>query len=510
MTHTFTRVLGIFSALLFGACGSTANSATSGSADASADTGPIGITATGIAAPSAFSCTSASKSAAGFSWQKSATAGVVAYVVERASLAGDFVAQPAVDATATTFADLTVAQFTSYRYRVRAKVGDQLGDSSNEVTVGPPATGFHVAAASTAGAEATFGAAVDLAIDGNGDPAVIFLDGSALQFVGWDRRSGEWKAPQKVTSSLSIGGAGSNVATLGFDRAGSSGTYAVVWARADGQEIDWALSGDGGKTWKEDTIAVAPVKSSFSQPTLVMGSSKAHIAWLQDGARLFYATGTLSTPPKMWTARKEAPVVASADTLLPFAPAIALDGAQQPAVGYFCHSKDGGVIATYWQPGNANATQITNSVGFADPNPSLSLGFSGQAPRAAVTLHRSATTAQAVWFVTSADGNSWSDATALPVDGTGGGGLFTRMVTDAKGASAVVYASSTPSGGKCGEPKLALSNDGKAWNTCSPDSDGSHGKIAQFSRIALGSDGKRYVAWQDPSVGGGVIAWREP
>ena len=497
--------------LLASGCGASATTSGGGSPDAGAsvDTGPVGVQDTGVAAPTQFTCTSASKGAAGFSWQKSPTPGVIAYVVERAPLASDFVALPPVDATATTFADLTVAQFATYRYRVRAKVGDKLGDSSNEVSVGAMPAGFHTAATAPAGTLATFGPNIDLTLDGNGDPAAIFYDGSALQFVGWDRRSAGWKAPVKVTTSIAVGAAGSNAASISFDHAGSSGTFAVVWANAGGQEIDWAMSSDGGKTWPKDTIAVAPVQSVFSQPAIALGNSKAHITWLKDGAQVLYANGTLSTPPKGWTAKQQAPLAAKADTLLPFAPTVALDAAQQPAIGYFSHGTDGSTVATYWRPGDKNPTRIMDSQGYADPHPSLSLAFKNQSPRAAVTLRLSATTSQPVWFVTSSDGNSWGEALALPVDSNTAGGVFTRLVTSGKDASAVVYADTTPGGDKCGEPKLALSDDGKAWTTCSPDSNASRSKSTEFARIALAGDGKRVMAWQDPNVGGGVVVWRE-
>ncbi len=491
------------------ACGTAASSGgTGGGADAVVDTGPVGVTATGIAAPTAFTCTSASKNAAGFSWQASPTAGIDGYVVERAGLTGDFVAQPGVAATVLTFADLTIVQSATYRYRVRAKSGSTLGDTSNEVTVGAPATGFHTAATAASASTGSFGAGLELTLDGNGDPAVVFFDGSALQFVGWDRRSGGWKAPSKITGSLALASGGAASIGLAFDSAGLNGTYAVVWAAADGQELDWALSTDGGQTWKPDTIAVSPAKSAYSLPTLAIGNGKAHVAWLQDGARLFYATGTLSTAPKGWTAKLEAPAAVKADALLAVAPAIALDAGLNPAIGYFSHGTDGGAIATFWRPGDAHAASIVDSLGFADANASIGLAFAGSKPRAAVTVHHSAATAQAVVFVTSDLGNSWGTALPLPIDGSGGGGGATRLVTSSKDVSAIAYASSAPGGGKCGEPKLALSADGTTWSTCSPDSDGSRSKSAQFARIALGSDGKRWLAWLDPSAG--VQVWREP
>ncbi len=502
----FAWILGISSAMLIAGCGSAASTNTGNGADASVDSGPVGITATGIAAPSQFTCTSASKNAAGFSWAASPTAGIVGYVVERATLTGDFAAQPAVDAKTLTFADLTVAQSETYRYRVRAKVGDKLGDSSNELTVGAMPAGFRTFIGST-----VVERSLDLALDGNGDPALLFDKDKTLLFSAWDRKQAIWKVPTVVTPSFLSGDTGSNVATLAFDHAGSSGTFAVVWASADGQEIDWALSSDAGKTWQQDTIAISPVNSSFSQPTLALGNGKAHVAWLQDGARLFYATGTLSTPPKNWTADKEAPPAAKADKLLPFAPAIALDAAQQPAIAYFSHGTDGGVIATFWRPGDVHATSIMNSEGFADPQASLSIAFKGSAPRAAVTLHKSATTVAPVWFVTSTDGNSWGTALALPVDGAASNHPFTRLVTSSKDASAITYESGTSDGGKgkCGDPKLALSVDGVAWNTCSPDTDHSRSDVALASRIALGSDGKRWLAWHNVTDGS-VVVWREP
>ncbi len=410
MQRKSSRFLIITTALALSACGSSTTSTASGGSDASIDSGPVGVQDTGIAAPTQFTCTSASKNAAGFSWQASPTPGVVGYVVERATLSGEFEAQPGVGGKTLTFADLTVTQFETYRYRVRAKVADKLGDSSNEVTVGAPAPGFHTAVGP--GALATD---VDLALDGNGDPAIVYVASdtppAAVVFSNWNRKTAAWNAPVKITSDfLPNTSGGSPVAAIAFDHAGSSGTFAVVWASADGQQLDWALSSDAGKTWQQETIAVSPAGTSYAQPAIALGNSKAHVTWLQDGVRLFYATGTLSTPAKNWTADKEAPPAATADKLLPFAPSIALDAAQAPAIAYFSHGKDESVIATFWRPDEKNARTIQSSGGYADPSPSLSLAFKGQAPRAAVTLHQSPTTNAAVWFVTSSDGNSWGHA----------------------------------------------------------------------------------------------------
>ncbi len=511
MQRKSSRFLIITTALALSACGSSTTSTASGGSDASIDSGPVGIQDTGIAAPTQFTCTSASKNAAGFSWQASPTPGVVGYVVERATLSGEFEAQPGVGGKTLTFADLTVTQFETYRYRVRAKVADKLGDSSNEVTVGAPAPGFHTAVGP--GALATD---VDLALDGNGDPAIVYVASdtppAAVVFSNWNRKTAAWNAPVKITSDfLPNTSGGSPVAAIAFDHAGSSGTFAVVWASADGQQLDWALSSDAGKTWQQETIAVSPAGTSYAQPAIALGNSKAHVTWLQDGVRLFYATGTLSTPAKNWTADKEAPPAATADKLLPFAPSIALDAAQAPAIAYFSHGKDESVIATFWRPDEKNARTIQSSGGYADPSPSLSLAFKGQAPRAAVTLHQSPTTNAAVWFVTSSDGNSWGTPLALPVDGAASGQKFTRLVTSSKDVSAITYDDPKigGSGGKCGNPKLALTTDGVAWTTCSPDTAHSRADLAASSRIALGNDGKRWLAWQnldDKSV----VVWREP
>ena len=145
----------------------------------------------------------------------------------------------------------------------------------------------------------------------------------------------------------------------------------------------------------------------------------------------------------------------------------------------------------------------------ADSAASLGLAFKNASPRAAVTLHKSATTAAPVWFVTSADGNSWAAPQVLPVDNPQSGGLYTRLVTSSKDVSAITWASTTPAGGLCGEPKLALSPEGKLWATCSPDTDKARGGTAEYSRIALASDGKRWMAWQDVGAGQ-VVVWREP
>ena len=176
--------------------------------------------------PTALTAASATASAVSLTW----TAGDAAthFVVERktagtawpaagAAAASATPAKPTASAIATVEApkadDTGLDAFTTYVYRVRAVgAGNALSAPSNEVTVGPPPTGFSQVLPTPAAFldhdHNDFAAVIRMAFDGNGNPAFAYLvsdpngDGepidTELDFVSWNRARYRWNAPVKL------------------------------------------------------------------------------------------------------------------------------------------------------------------------------------------------------------------------------------------------------------------------------------------------------------------------
>src|SRR5579871_4217117 len=250
----------------------------------------LGCGAKPPAAPTALTVVSASSSQVGLSWTASTAKGVDNYVIERAD-AGDTAFLAIGTAPGTTASDTTVDPNTGYAYQVRAVAGGTRSDPSNVVQAGPPPKPFSVVAAAPAGANAaSFGAEVSLALDGNGDPAVVYdvLDPSnaannAVFFTSWSRALYAWGSP------VNIGGvgpvdtdAGQKQVSLAHDS--TSGGWGIAYqalldANDANHEIKYAFLPDGG-TWSVKSVPMpmlgAP-PNPVSSPQLLLAGGQAYL-----------------------------------------------------------------------------------------------------------------------------------------------------------------------------------------------------------------------------------------
>ena len=99
------------------------------------------------------------------------------YSVERRVLGGIYAGIGT--ASATTFSDTQVDPYTTYQYHVIANAVAGASSPSNEVTVGPPPSGFSTAATAPGPADSyiaqNFAYDISLALDTNGDPALAWV-----------------------------------------------------------------------------------------------------------------------------------------------------------------------------------------------------------------------------------------------------------------------------------------------------------------------------------------------
>jgi hypothetical protein len=124
-------------------------------------------------APVNLAAASATSAAVKLQW--SASDGATGYVVERRPLDGSYATLGT-----TLTAALTNSQIDplgTYVYRVRATSVSGASAPSNEITVGPPPTGVSVVSPSpaTLNYEDDYGIQLCMVLDGNRDPAFLFL-----------------------------------------------------------------------------------------------------------------------------------------------------------------------------------------------------------------------------------------------------------------------------------------------------------------------------------------------
>ena len=95
---------------------------------------------------------------------------------------------------------------------------------------------------------------------------------------------------------------------------------------------------------------------------------------------------------------------------------------------------------------------------------------------------------------------------------------YHSLAIRADGAMALASGSHATAGGPrsaCSAPKLARSSDGVAWTTCGMSRAELPSGAGGYVNAAFGPDGKLWLAFQhpesnSPTVGQGVVVWREP
>ncbi len=140
-----------------------------------------------------------------------------------------------------TIAPIPAGQFATYTFRVRGVgANDATSAPSNEITVGPPPTGFHGAATRPTSLKepGQFTPDLAMALDDNGDPAFVYTvmdpnndqdaSDSRVDFVSWSRATYRWNAPVtiEVTGDITSRGA---VVPVSFAADASTHRFGVAY-----------------------------------------------------------------------------------------------------------------------------------------------------------------------------------------------------------------------------------------------------------------------------------------
>jgi hypothetical protein len=401
-----------------------------------------------------------------------------------------------------------------------------------------PSSGYSLAIPISAGAApaARFGISASGALDQFSQPMVaaitvdpngdgVFQD-NVLVFTRWNgvTRAFEPLKTIEVVGEIDVAHPNRQVSLA---RDAETGQLAIAYVKSDGN-IRLAVSNDEGANWSLQTAtAASSLGHTLSNPVLALKGGKTWLAYFDAAAR--GANGGVVVRNRTAGAAftdQTVPLLAANDGNPAGPHGMALDSAGNPGFAYFnVNALDATVALAFWRPGSATPTRIADSALTANDagtprQPSVSLTFSGDLPRVAYHLATPTPDTQ-LWFAAASDaaGVAWSAPVAIPRNGSPGlleGTQWYQAISvDGPKVAIVADFESGPPAQMCGGPKLARSNDGAAFSTCAPDTTRVFGRAGEFPSLFHHAPGKltllfNYPSRANPTIGGGVVLWREP
>lgn len=485
-------------------------------------------------APSGLTVTQASSSSVALAWVGEGTS----FAVERKALGAAWPAATATPspvvgtATMPMFTDNKVDAMTTYVYRVRTQgAGGVVSAASNEVTVGPPPTGFSQVIATPKAIQDhdtnQFANVIAMALDANGDPAFAYLvndlnnDGeypdSVLDFISWNRATYRWNPSVRVATVGEVPRSGSRPAfSLAFDGAARVGLAYLVKDR----EIHVAFSTDTGRTWASSLVISVPAEApGLSTPSLALDAGKAYLAY-HSADDVTLLSGSATDPPSAWS-KQTAPRLPGTTQARAECLSVAVDAEHRPVLTYCLNPTEGYTVTlAFWRAGQPSAVKVLDTQNFQTDDPAATLAVSGSRMAAAFYGARDDKffSGHHVWMTRSTDqGATWAPAALAADDGGHEMATPVSIAIDSAGR----YAMGAPIGGgneaavKCGQPSLMRSTDGSAWTTCAPATRGFAATSAPgFALVTFAVNDRIYEVFrtQQPAAGlaAGIVLWREP
>ena len=476
-------------------------------------------------APTGLAVKAATSKRADLTWNGTAAS----YTVQRRVLGSSSFSSVASSVSTASYSDTTIDPYTTYQYQVLANLSSGASSPSNQVTVGPPASGFtNVAPApGPAGSQAAnnYGYNLSAVLDGNGDPAFAFifydpnLDSdpadTLVEFRSWNRAQYKWN--DIVHAIANIGESGTSfhqVLSLAYDA--STSTFGIAVENNQGSSVLLYLSADGGATWtKKTTFAVSG--SGVTSPSMAFHNGNIHLAYVVDGAGVKYVTGKLSADPATWPTKSEVKVsgidvARSAVTI-----SLALDGNGNPAIAWFADDQQNSYneILQFWKPaGSAAPVKVMDSQNQQSDQLAAKLAFYNLNPRVLAYVQRKdGDFGVAVHSGKSDDGgNTWAAPVLVPPDGDRSTDYPFDLAVDSQGhGAAPVGSNGGSSGGSCGNPKFSRTNDFATWKTCDAANNlqatQNYTVFPGAVAVVYGGNDRLYFLWWDAD---GIDMYREP
>ncbi|MBE2248784.1 MAG: hypothetical protein IAE78_04480 [Myxococcus sp.] len=267
----------------------------------------------------------------------------------------------------------------------------------------------------------------------------------------------------------------------------TTGRIGIAYVKA-GAGVRFAYSDDEGGNFSLATVGMDPGAGDSSFPQVALRNGVAHVAFLTSTGQVLYRTRTGNTGAFTEAA---APITAGQASAMGSI-SLALDADGNPGLAYFTIGASLRATLAFWRPSTTIATAVTSSdmtdvLMPADRKPSVSLVFVGTTPRLAFHLLRADPVAMGMmtdqnpelWtaVATDATGTAWSMPVGVPRNGDFQTMRFNTtqwyqgLVVHPNGSLTIggAFLSRGTVNTLCaGGPKLARSDTGDTFMTCSP------------------------------------------
>ncbi|HEY1493274.1 MAG TPA: IPT/TIG domain-containing protein, partial [Candidatus Solibacter sp.] len=435
-------------------------------------------------------------------------------------------------ATVTTpsYSNTSLDAYTTYQYQIVANLASGASSPSNQVTVGPPPSGFTVAAAApgSAGSDqaGNYGYDLSMALDTNGDPAFAFLQqdpnndsdysDTQILFRSWNRAAYAWNPIVRVAATGDTATYFHNTLSLAVDS--TTGVFAIFSEFEQAGAVKLYTSPDGA-AWSMKA-SYPNSDSHATSPVVALSGGNVYLASIIDYVGVRYVSGKLSADPATWLS-KTAPVPAGTSTADESVTlAMALDSAGNPGIAYWVEDtvQSYNRVLLYWRPAGTSApTRVLDSQGHQSDGVSVRMVYRNLNPRILVSVQRAdGGFGVTVHFVKSDNGgSSWSNVVLIPADGDSSTDYPFDLAIDSQDHGAAGFGQNAGSGNNvCQGPKLALSTDLATWKTCGLPNAAAAGSFDGYPgaiSMAYGGNDKLLFMWWDTEASpAGIYLYREP
>ncbi|MBL8951163.1 MAG: hypothetical protein JNK82_10330 [Myxococcaceae bacterium] len=385
-----------------------------------------------------------------------------------------------------------------------------------------------------AGASTRVGVSVSMALDPFGQPMIAAYiidpnsDGTTsdnrLVFTRWNGADKAWQAPVQVEVVGTIDVAHPN-RQISLARHPTTGQIGIVYVNESGV-VRYGHSEDEGVNFSLETVSAAVSDGSkLSNPQLAYAGDALHVAYAARPNCPAGMCGKIIHRTRSGTGAFTDTEVQGALAARDWPFSMALDSTGAPAVAFFSDDMLGAVTLSYYSGGSLQTIATSAApVDVAAKTPSVSLTLAGDVPRVAYHLLVPTSPDAQLWFSKRASG-AWSTPVALPRNGPVGmldtTQWYQAIVSEGqeKVAIAANFQRALAVGQMCGGPKLGRSTDGATFSVCHPRTPGTMASTITQGGLWVNVASHRpdkltivldYETNANPSIGGGVILYREP